>query len=157
VISRVLGTASDLALLPESVRLPAVSRSDGVEWRYADAIDAVNALADARKVVVKLFYRFRDSADDLDLEAAAWEDEVDFSLASAENVDRAIESGRAAALDAISRNNSVYGKPTNWIRVCWCDALDFPEYAKERREARARVQAIQDRAAARTARRNEPN
>ena len=128
-----------------------------MEWRYTDAIDAINALADARKVVVKLFYGFRDSADDLDLEAAAWEDEVDFSLASAENVDHAIERGRSAALDAVSRNTSVYGKPTNWILVCWCDARDFPEYAKERREARARVQAIQDRVASRTARRNEPN
>lgn len=128
-----------------------------MEWRYADAVDAVNALAAARKVVVKVFVRFRDSADELDLESASWEEEVNVSPASAEDVDSAIEDGRATAVAAIASNTSVYGAPTNWILVVWCDALEFPAYAKRRRESRARVEAIGDPAASRRVHRDRPS
>jgi hypothetical protein len=148
--------APDLAFLPDRVRENACLRLDGVEWRRQDAVETINALADAGQVVVRLFLRRRDSADVVDWELP-W-DEIDVSY-DRPDARAAVEDGRRTALDSLAREGFAKQAEAgwaDWVLVQWRSSADFPDYVRRRRESDARVQAIVDRAEKRRARRRQP-
>ena len=107
---RALVPADDLGVLPASLQ-SSVRITDGGEvlWPLTQAADAINALADARRIILGL--DLRDYADDGSFVEIAW------SSFQPEGAD-AVEGGRRDALTALRRPEL----PGSWVLVTWTTA-----------------------------------